>query len=49
MQGPEHTQWHGIYPLLRTLNEIQHRATELRGEEVGGGDQETDEEGIPSG
>ena len=31
MQGPGHTQWQGIYPLMRAMSEIEESAAELRG------------------
>ncbi len=31
MQGAGHTQWGGIYPLLRAFSELEHQAEELRG------------------
>jgi hypothetical protein len=40
MQGPDHTQWHGIYPLMRTLDELEQATVDLQGEntiaDVGG-------------
>ena len=30
MQGPDYTQWHGIYPLLGELTKVKEEAAELR-------------------
>ena len=33
MQGPDYTQWHGAYPMLRELVELRRMAAELKGED----------------
>jgi hypothetical protein len=33
MQGPDHTQWQGIYPLLRALSDLESAAASLRAEQ----------------
>lgn len=30
MQGPDFVQWHGVYPMLKQLNEVKEDAAELR-------------------
>jgi hypothetical protein len=37
MQGPDYTQWHGVYELLSDLAELREMAEEMLGESGGGG------------
>jgi hypothetical protein len=39
MQGPDYTQWHGVYPLLQQLNKVKEAEQRLRAAHKHGGGQ----------